>query len=148
MNSNEPILEEDDDDNEDYSQLNASQNRKQKKAGGWQAMGWFKKYFIGFKLLFSRAWPCCLQRHIEEGLSSANANPTQSNSTDMRGEGCCCNVSYGVGQNRRICGANDAEIEEKGHSWHSSRSFVANQGIGSSNIQICEGGECGLRSPN
>ena len=45
MNSNEPILEEDDDDNEDYSQLNASQNRKQKKAGGWQAMGLLRKSF-------------------------------------------------------------------------------------------------------
>jgi hypothetical protein len=31
--------EESEVDNEDYAQLNAAQNRKQKKAGGWQAMG-------------------------------------------------------------------------------------------------------------
>lgn len=26
-------------DNEDYDQLNANQNRKKKKAGGWQSLG-------------------------------------------------------------------------------------------------------------
>jgi hypothetical protein len=28
-------------DNEDYAQLNANQNRKNKKAGGWQSLGNF-----------------------------------------------------------------------------------------------------------
>lgn len=29
---------------ESYDQLIAARNRKQKKAGGWQAMGWFSFY--------------------------------------------------------------------------------------------------------
>jgi hypothetical protein len=31
-------------DNEDYAQLNAEQNRKKKKAGGWQSLGNFNSF--------------------------------------------------------------------------------------------------------
>lgn len=35
----------------DYDVLNAAANRKNKKSGGWQAMGKFKKNYFKFKLL-------------------------------------------------------------------------------------------------
>lgn len=41
------------DEAENYDQLNSIQNRKQKKAGGWQSMGWLltRFHFLCFYLI-------------------------------------------------------------------------------------------------
>lgn len=38
----------DDDDNVDFAQLNAARNRKNKKAGGWQALGGVFDFFHSY----------------------------------------------------------------------------------------------------
>lgn len=120
---------------EDYELLKANQNRKNKKAGGWQSMGLSSVYhFVDCCELF-RIGPRCLQRHQSARLPTANAHPTEGDPADPRRKGRGRDVADGLGQNRRLRDPSAAEIEATRPARRPGVAPFAHPRIGPPNLQ-------------